>query len=277
MISTTSKVNPVRASNAIDEIAFVISFEKETSGQNLDDLRQLEYELKSDLPDFSLTNVMQVSIDPQGVRMPLSMPGGVICSKKSNIDDTRLEWSLRVDANTIVVRCTEFNQWSEVRAQAIRFLMAACNKLKLEDNSIVEIAYQCIDKFIINDENDTYRVSDIFNTKSQYLTPKISEGNFSSWHVHQGWFDEEDNIKMLNNLNLNTYQRSDQGGIETVISHLIKIRKSDVGNIEEMTCLQDVENLEDYLERAIKLSHHANKNILKSLLVPDLLQKINLK
>jgi len=270
----SNTINPVRETNAIDEIAFVILFEKEIGGQNFDCFDSLKDELKDDLPIVSPINIMQVSIDQQGVKVPLAKLGGVVYSKKSSIDESRLEWSLRIETKSIVVGCTDFTKSEEIRLKIIRFLKAAVDKMDLNENPIIEVAYQCVDKFSGNDAGANYCVNDVFNTNSIYLTPKIAGSEFTAWHMHQGWFDDSESFKMLNNLNLNAYEPSNGSSFEVVISHLIKIRKIDKLNLPAMDCLKGIDDLEGYLDSAFRLSHGANKKILKDLLVPVLLEKI---
>ena len=78
-----SEISPIRGRNAIDEIAFVILFEKELDDETLSKLAALKEEFASDLPDFEVFNVVNMVFDPQRPRMPVSKPGGVVYSKKN--------------------------------------------------------------------------------------------------------------------------------------------------------------------------------------------------
>lgn len=272
-----SKTTPIRTSNAIDEIAFVILFEKELDDTTFSRLTELEAELCSDLPDYKVSNVVQMVFDPEAPRMPVSKQGGVVCSKKVNTEQSRLEWSVRVEANNIIVTCSEYTNWNEVWDKAKGFLLAAVNKFNLEENPVVEIVLQCVDKFIFDEDMSEYKTGEVFNEESSYLTRKVTANNPDSWHIHQGWFEaSEDNARILHNLNLNAHKQHQLEPHITSISHLVKIRMADGSLISDNAALCGGDGGVGYLEKVMIAAHTSNKKVLLDLLSDSMLDAIGL-
>ncbi len=273
-----SATTPIREKNAIDEIAFVILFEKELDNKTLTKLLDLKDELSSELPHFQVQNAVQIMVDPQNTRMHDPKPAGVFCAKRSEQDAKRMEWSLRVEVNRIIVTCSEYTNWQEVKTRALVFLAAALDKFDLNENLVVEIVLQCVDKFVYNGAPDQYRVSEVFNIESaDFLTLHIAQKNPDVWHIHQGWFSDHEHMQVLNNLNLNSHKPNDQVAHETVISHLVKIRKPDGSNVCDKDLLSANGQQVGYLESAMEVAHDLNKQVLLNLLNGDMSEAIGLK
>ena len=272
-----SKIRPIREKNAIDKIAFVILFEKELDNKTLAKLMALEDELSADLPYFEVPNSVQIFVDPQSMRMPVSKPSGVLCAKKSEDDPDRLEWSVRAEVNQIVVTCSEYTSWKEIKEKVLFFLSTVLKKYRLKENPIIEIVYECVDKFISDGDLNLYRVDEVFNVGADYLTQHVVENNPNAWHIHQGWFSEHEDLQALHNLNLNSHKQNSQQSYETVIGHLVKIRKGDGSTIGDKNILDGEGQQIGYLEKAMELSHDLNKEVLLNLLNESMLKVIGIK
>ncbi len=257
-----SKTKPVRKDNAIDELAFVWQFNAFFSSKEEVDkvLTDLHLELKETLPDSNIT------------RNPMLEQIGVICFKRSEKDPNRHEWALRVEANRIMVTCSEYTNWKAVSTKASEYLRAARTKIKWTDNPITEIVYQCADKFVCPDDNIVF--NDVFFRDSEYLTPHISRNTPEAWHVYQGWFEELSSVsaRMLHNLNINVYHGPfiDNGtptqhrSHEATVNHLIRI-------------LLGSDKKETGFSTLLDAAHDSNKKVLKKLLCQEMLQTIGLK
>ena len=271
-----SKTTPIRDENAIDEIAFVILFDKELDGNILAKLEDMRDELSADLPDFNVLSAIQVPVDPQNISSPVSKPSGILFSKKSEVDENRFEWSLRAERNRVVVACSEYTKWKEIKEKALVLLSTASEKCSLETNPIVEIVYQCVDKFIFEGELEEYQVGEVFNIDAAFLTQNVVENNRYAWHVHQGWFSEHEDMVALNNLNLNSHMQDDPQLHETEIIHFARIRKADGTDINDRDILVGDGGQIGYLEKAMETSHELNKEVLRNLLSENMLTVIGI-
>lgn len=272
--------NPIRNTNAIDQVAFVIKFKKDLDDVTLLRLLGLKNELKSDFPVFDIINVMQMVLDDKAPRLPVSKQGGVALVKRSDEDEGRAAWSIRIEANNIVVACSEFTTWSEVWGKAESYLTSAVNKFDLEENPIIELVFQCIDKFIGSDDLNKIKVEDVFSTTSDYVTKNIVNLNPLAWHLHQGWFSDHTtkDIKALNNLNLSAHLSGElKDTHETIINHIVNIRKKDGTVIASSSDLFGTGAGEaSYLSEAMLLGHHLNKEVLENLLSKSMANRIGL-
>jgi hypothetical protein len=277
-------INPVRANNAIDEVAFAIHFKQRLDSEEfLVKLENLAHEIKDVLPEHEMINSFTVELSPlKGSNQTSEKPSGITCYKTSKNIPNRHEWSLRIDGERITVGCSEYSSWNDVSTQAKGLLSKALKKIDITSNPINEIAFQCIDRF----ESDTSEptLADVFNISSIYLTKHLVESNESSWHVHQGWFTDSQEIgtKLLNNLNINSHNKQylENGVVvpgkainETIISHLVRIKNE---GIIETSDINDLNGKDGYLTKVFNAAHNLNKEAIKNLLNESMLLKIGL-
>ena len=273
-----SKTIPIRGKNAISEIAFVVLFEKELDDKTLLKLTALEDELSSDLPEFEVTTIVKMLVGPQSPQMPVSKPGGVVCSKKADADPSRLEWSVRVEANNIIVACSEYTNWKDVWEKSKGFLFSALDKFDLKENPAIELVFQCTDKFTFDEDISKYQIGEVFDLESDYLTRKVTAKNRDAWHIHQGWFEFPSNeTRALHNLNLNAHKQDKNQSHETAINHLVKVRMTDGSSVNSRDVLCGNDREIGYLENVMIAAHESNKNVLLNLLNDDMSKAIGLK
>lgn len=269
---------PIRESNAIDQIAFVILFEKAFDDQAIIKLIGLKQKLEPLLPACELVTRMEVKVEGINPGLPTSKIGGVVYSKKT-ADDARLEWSLRANANELVVTCSEYTNWSDVSTKAQELLFFAIDEFDLEENPITEIVYQCVDKFQRDEAPDDYSIGEVFDEQSRYLNTHARENPYS-WHIHQGWFAplQSDYSDALNNLNLNVIiQPDDKSSHETIINHLITVKQVDnKSKVESIESLKGTSSQTGYLEQVMSDAHTLNKSVIRGLLTKDMLNTIGL-
>lgn len=272
-----SNTTPIRGKNAIDQIAFVIVFKKPLVDRDLLELLGLRDDLSQELPDFKKIDVVQMAMDPSNPRLPVSKLGGMSYGKKSIKNESRFEWSLRIENNNIIVACSEYTKWLDVWVKAKEYLNLALEKCDVSGNPVVELVFQCMDKFINSEHPDNYTIEDVFDINSDYLTKHVALHSPKAWHINQGWFQEllDGQIQSLNNLNLNA-QIIDAQPHETIISHVIKMKKVDTPEIDNVGILNGGDSSVGYLENAMKAAHILNKSVLLDLLHADMAKTIGL-
>lgn len=282
-----SSTCPIRESNAIDEIAFVLRFKKLFSGEEfIKDLIDLHLELKSTLPSYDITSGVTFHVSPQlneNIRPDKQL--GIVCFKQSEHDSNRHEWALKVEADRIIVTCSEYTSWEEVSCKAAQYLSAAVAKVSLQNNPIVEVVYQCVDKIVR--KNDDIVFEDAFSSDSIYLTPHIIESTPESWHIHQGWFESLDQVpaRLLHNLNINVqHSQFFNEGLpqykrhEAIVSHIVRIQNT--GNVElELSTKEELlgnGSKSSYLDNVLRSAHEANKEVVRRLFSESMKEKIGL-
>ncbi len=280
-----STFEPFRKSNAIDEIAFVLQFRSFiSSNEFVKNLIVSDLGLKKELPDYDIISSFTIQVGEQQAQSTPSnqpTPGnhiGIIFFKKSENDPKRFEWSLKVENNRIVVTCSEYTDWAEVSTKAKTYFREVLAKFSFEDNPIVEITYQCLDKFICRGSQDgeTIAFEGLFDFNSGFLTKKIITENPHAWHIHQGWFETSGRLsaQMLHNLNLNMSSKRPFALNEASVSHLIRVHNL---KLTDENHLFGGASQAGYLTNVLKETHTANKEIISKLLCKPILKKIGMK
>jgi hypothetical protein len=252
-----AKSIPINDFNAIEAAAFVIVFDRSFTEKEQNKLLSLQKELADDLPVFQIAPTFDVK-----EQMVFTKTGVVL---KKIDEDGKDEWVLRTLSNQISIICTSYRRWETVWSKAEKYLLATAQKLDLENLKIEAVVLQYADKFV-GDAAD-YHIHDVFAKKNKYLT-KQAEKAGRSWHVHQGWFEaQNDSERVLNVLNLTT--NAEQEKVISRIEH--------EGHIQYAPEMRVAKNFFDSktkeYEKTFAFLHQNNKNVVSSVLSEE--QKTN--
>jgi hypothetical protein len=125
------------------------------------------------------------------------------------------------------------------------------------------VALQTVDRFM--DSTETYQISGVLNPDSRFLTKQALESG-SLWHIHQGWFEENNqDQRCLNVLNLSTNDTPD--GVSTTIDHNAQMI---------FNSGKSVTHLESELADIFEALHNKNKDIVRELLSDEQKGRIGL-
>jgi len=257
---------PISEKHAIDVASFIVVFERPFESSIINSLPGLHECLKADYPTFNLTNTMEVSITGDTLNQKVGITSGGVL--QNLLPDGRPSWSLRVEGNVIVVECNEYKRWGDVSSKALNHLKTAINFVNDDNNAISSLIHQIVDRFVTINRSD-YEISQVFNTKSPYLTEQaLKSGLF--WHVFQGWFEDKPELgnKLLNVLNISTSESPASPAITTTIDHAAHLRFPHSKAIKEFD--------DKVIRKAFDDLHECNKAIMKNLLNKDQLETIGL-
>jgi uncharacterized protein (TIGR04255 family) len=267
---------PLAGRNAIEAMAFVVSFAREFDAEQIECLYDLETVLQSELPRFTRIETTILSIEqsmpPRGQAMPVTSqqarPAGVALQRFST--QGKADWSLRVEGNRVVATCRDYTRWHEVAPVARRFVSLALERLRSETNGVTNIALQTVDRFTYENFDD-YSVHEVFREDCPYLTRNVaSAGNL--WHVHQGWFEAITlpgvECRALHVLNLASIVNQ-AGGYSTHIDHTGRVDFIGAGPL----MVDDVLRLEASAFQAV---HDVNRTIIRGSLQDEKLRSIGL-
>ena len=118
------------------------------------------------------------------------------------------------------VQCFAYDTWSTTSAKALNFLQIAINVVADEENPLILLAHQIIDKFVAPSRMD-YDIGNVFNKRSEFLSKHVFKAG-PLWHLFQGWFEQPTSApgQLLNVLNLSTNETV--SGFETTIDHNVQ-------------------------------------------------------
>lgn len=245
---------PISEKHAIDAASFIVVFERPFEAGVIDSLRGLHELLKTEYPNFTPTNTMEVRVVGEVSQQVGITASG--CLLQNFRPDGRPSWTLRVDGNAIVVSCMEYERWKDVSDKALAHIKATLALINNETNAVVSLVLQVVDRFVTA-HDDGYNIEQVFNNQSRYLTKQALEaGKF--WHVYQGWFDSKPELggQLLNVLNLSTAESPT--GIITTIDHAAHLQLQPLKAVHE---LDDI-----FTPRVFGALHESNKSVVKNLL-----------
>jgi|GEM_PF-3808183 len=181
---------------------------------------------------------------------------------------------LKIERDYIVVSCLNYEGWRAIWQMAYKYLAIVTKEL-MGKYSFKNISLQYINCFICDDEKQ-YRLEEIFDVNSPYLTKKaLTAGTI--WHVFQGWVDKLGEYSSLNQLNITASEENKQ--------HLTKIQIFKQAHLDAMYAnekdRQDSNFLNKVLETTIpetmNLLHESIKKIYKNIVSSEVAKNINLR
>lgn len=247
---------PISDKHAIEVAAFVISFERPFSSTVIDALMTLKDTMCDDYPAFSTSNVIKMRLDSKGPEPTQdAVVAGVVLKKLNQAG--RPSWSLRADSNSIVVSCSDYQTWKKTSPKALADLTTVASVAADDQNPLAVVAFQVVDRFV-GPSQSGYKLNQVFNTRSKFFTKQTIESG-PLWHVHQGWFQEQEFFegKLLNVLNLSTNEVPE--GIITTIDHTARLQLIPAKPAIDATN-------KDFLRSIFDTLHGNNKDIVTDLL-----------
>lgn len=258
---------PISEKHAIDVASFIVVFERPFEASIIDSLPGLHERLKSDYPTFNLTKTMEVNFTGSEFSQQMGISSGGLLQNLQ--PDGRPSWTLRLEGNTIVVSCTQYERWGDISSKALDHIKAAIDFVNDGSNAVSSLIHQIVDRFVTANK-DEYDIGQVFNTQSQYLTGQaLKAGKF--WHVFQGWFEDKHEVggKLLNVLNLSTAENPANITLTTTIDHAAHLRFEPSKAIGELD--------DKFIRKAFDELHESNKSIIRQLLTDDQLKAIKLQ
>lgn len=177
-------------------------------------------------------------------------------------------WRLQVQANAIVVTCHQYSRFNEVWPRAKRYFDLTLEAIDTPCD-VMEVSHQVLDRFNYHATPGLdYDLAELFKRGSDYLTPKAWNSGLL-WHVHQGWFDEnDDGFKHLHQINLsNNLVGPDL--YATLIDH----RATSVMKDGRPIVLGQGQTLDELFGQL----HASNRDLLLNLLTPEKLAEIGIR
>lgn len=260
---------PISGQHAIQEVVFIVHFDRPLAGEELDRIFELRDELANDLPKAERSPYFQFAIGtngPSGSVMPSASFAAAPVSIQSFKRDGSLDWRLHAAADFVAVNCLSYSRWELVYVQAKKYLSAAMGSLIESEINIKSIVLQYIDSFKFEGDLKKYSVFDLVDRKSGYIPTSFSP-NSHLWHVHVGQYeslDTEVTGSLLNRVHLDSMEAA--GLVET------KIDSTHQYFLEESVARKPY-NFEDLQEELFAKLHLKNKSTLKELLTKQV-QKI---
>lgn len=274
---------PLAGSNAIEAVAFVLTFAREFTQAEIEFLLSLQEKHKAELPSFLKIQGLTVNLADSTEKKPTVMHQtqkftGVLLQ---HFQETgKPDWALRVSNNIIVVNCWLYTRWDEVWPKAKKLLLSASQVVDSDSNGITSMTMQTVDKFEYDGIPSSYSITDVFNAESPFLTKKAI-GAGTQWHVHQGWFENlaeqgDQGLRRLNVINLASALHNEK--LVSTIDHVGKIDfLNGVLPAREISSPSDLPPNDLIIDQIFNELHEGNVNVLLQTLSSEMLNSIGLK
>ena len=262
--------SPVRTPNAIDQCVFVVKLSHKIGETHLEALRQLEQAL-GEFINFHEVKLQGIVLSPDGANTQESRTIGVECHttvhpQEHLINNERSDWIIRIVEESIQINCLNYTSWAESIEYVDNLLAKVFKCLPTDEIIISSIHFQVNDSFVVQDSIEKIDFSQLFN-QSKYLPENVWDAG-SLWHVNSGWFDDPENNKALNVLNISVRKDvTEKVKLMVLIEHLQQI------TLDPMII---VKNDKDAPITIFNHLHDKNKSVVKELLTSDIKNKIGL-
>ena len=179
---------------------------------------------------------------------------------------------LQLADNALSISFLDYDSWRAARIDALRYLRPVLTSLPLNQNPAVAFSLRFIDRYTFSGNPGDARADLLFVKETPYIAPQTFAAG-PTWHCNTGWFDtqiEEENDRILHNLNVAS-SLVDLSSTVTINHHTIRYLSSPRHSAEVML---ESDNRAISMVDALDDLHELNKNILKNLLVPEMLTRI---
>lgn len=254
---------PISGKHALEAVVFACIFQYPFSENTIDSLMSLQETFKETYPVFTTTSMLNMRLDNKNAPPQATQTIAGVSLQKLQQAKTKPAWSLKAEANNIVVSCFAYDRWQTESKKALEDLTSVIDLVADDQNPILIMSLQTVDRFVGKGQ-DKYQLNQVFKSTSKYLTRQARESG-PLWHIYQGWFEKVggQGDRVLQNLNLSTNETPH--GIVSTIDHNIMYHFASPLAAIDGTDINKVTGI-------FTLLHEKNKEI-----VCDLLNKKQLK
>ncbi|KQZ54636.1 hypothetical protein ASD54_04730 [Rhizobium sp. Root149] len=180
--------------------------------------------------------------------------------------DGNLEWRIFLENNNIFVNCLSYTRWEEVWGRAHSYFKDVLALVGTPDNVINGASLQYINSFKWDGNKEDYDVKEILSFDSHVPASVATKGHL--WHLHQGWFDQTAEGRILERVHVD--------GIEDESAS--PIIRFDAYIQQQLTSPQAAQEIvkSGWLDSTFTSMHDRNKKMLKSFIVEKMAERINL-
>ncbi|MBB3972509.1 TIGR04255 family protein [Hansschlegelia beijingensis] len=249
--------DPINDDHAVQLVSFKVVCDRFIEPQDLQALAQAHEQVRSDLPAIS------------GSEQP--MPTVELAYRRP---DGTASWLLRCGGNEIAVECRRYTRWEKIWATAQRLLSFAKGHLAASGDIKFGLpSLQFTDRFR-GTQGEQSNIGGLLIESDVLANVAFRKGPL--FHSNVGFFDDHGGALILHQVNVqgrkDAFLQLPSGGQEAgyyvVLDHVQQVR-----NIDQFL---DAGRSADYLEHIMPIMHNNNKNMLSSILAPEMIVRIGL-
>ena len=267
---------PYAGTNSIQEAVLALHFLNMVTPEAVERARnKAQADLRTALPKFTdIHRMPEIQISQAGVstRSGPARLGGFECSKIR--PDTKPARVLRFLDNMLAVNFLEYRNWKTTLEYSLAYIKTVLSSVPLETNPIQAFNLRYIDRYTFDGSPQEPNARMLFQNGNAYMAPRCFESG-SMWHCNSGWFEVRDRgDRILNQLKVSS---ATVDGVSTsTIDHnaiwQLRVRRQ---TTESLFGQSSGENI--CFEDALNILHERNCEILRNMLLPDMLKKIGMQ
>lgn len=270
-IKQAGEFEPIHAAHAIEQVAFVIQFDREFNEQTLAKLRVVAEQFKDDLPGATEIQSIGFAFGAPIASVQHGQVAGLV--RKSVGRDGSLECELRMDKTGITFVTTRYTRWNNAWEQVSKYLKALL-PLYLEEANLLAIGLNYVDKFAWVGDPDKCDPALLIQRDSKYISKHIFETK-EFWHSHTGVFVRaDDHTKRLLNLNVDYLDDFRPDGVKRVVS--VTTTVTDQFNQPGYSPLSHDAGNENLIFGHMQTMHVFSKQVFSNLITPEMSNRIAL-
>lgn len=181
---------------------------------------------------------------------------------------------LRLLENMLTVNLLEYRDWETTIKDSLSYVRIVASSLGLTTNPVQAFSLRYIDRYTYAGSSDEPHAGMLLRKDNVYMAPRCFKGG-SLWHCHSGWFDTlYTGDRILNQLNTGS---AIVDGVSTVtidhnaICQLLAPRQSTDSLFDSSV------GIKSGIESVLNRLHDENGNILRDMLLPEMLDNIGLQ
>lgn len=180
---------------------------------------------------------------------------------------------LRFHENVLSLHFLEYESWDMTLEITLKYLKTVLSLLTLTENPVVAFSLQYVDRYTYDGPQNESRAEMLLQENSAYISTRCFDSK-SLWHCNSGWFESFESGPILHQLNIGS-GLIDQVSTITINHNAtcqLEISRQSVGAIFQ----PDARGKND-IKSSFDLLHQRNKEIIKDIILPDMLAKIGME
>lgn len=217
-VNQTANFEPIHAAHAIEQVAFVVQFDRPFNDAIFSEIREISKRFEADLPGKMEIQSMSFAIGAQPVLQSPQQhaPTGLILRRTA--PDGSVEAELRIEQRSLTFLTTRYTRWDEIWSQAtVYFNVLLPLYITQAGARLLAVSLNYIDKFAWNGNLANCTPNSLLRPESKYICKHIFETK-DFWHSHTGSFIRVNNFtKRLLNINVDYIDELVRDGTRRVI------------------------------------------------------------
>ena len=261
---------PKSDNHAIVEVVFGVAFARQFSTREVEAFANTHAEWKADLPRVNRSQTVEFVVGgvPLPPQVPVPASTGVMFDRVK--PDGNIAWRLAVENQNINVHCLEYDRWNEIWPKVSAYIEKASLSFA-QNNHIVGVLLQYIDVFDWRGPSEGYDLGTLLNSDSA-LVPSDLMKRGDLWHLHQGWFTKDglpSPGRLLERLHMDGVQ-------DQTTTPLVKIDSYMQLQMSQRMPVDQFFGEGELGPTIFNSLHDRNKTLVKSVLAPEMADRIGL-